>query len=137
MSAASDEQAKGIEQMGGAMGEMDKVVQANAASAEESASASEELFAQSKELEDMVNVLVGIVRGGGEEPGHAAGPGASPSRDARSHSPAAAKKGSKPVPGDWTPQPMATRIARSAPTRSSHARSESIIPLSDEDLKDF
>jgi methyl-accepting chemotaxis protein len=65
VSAASDEQAKGIEQIGTAVTQMDKVSQGNAASAEESASASEELFAQAKELGEMVTVLVGIVRGGG------------------------------------------------------------------------
>ena len=136
VSAASDEQAKGIEQMGGSMGEMDKVVQANAASAEESASASEELFAQSKELQDMVGVLVGIVRGGGETM-HAADRGPSLSREA--HAPAAAaKRGAKPIPaGDWTPQPMAAHAARNGSVRAGQVRTESIIPLSDEDMKDF
>jgi hypothetical protein len=65
VSAASDEQAKGIEQIESAVGQMDRVTQSNAASAEESAAASEELFAQAKELGDMVGLLVGIVNGGG------------------------------------------------------------------------
>ncbi len=63
VSSASDEQAKGIEQIGNAMTEMDKVTQSNAASAEESAAASEQLFAQAKELGDIVETLVGIVKG--------------------------------------------------------------------------
>ena len=63
VSAASEEQAKGIEQIGIAVSLMDKVTQGNAASAEESASASEELSAQARELGDMVNVLLGIVKG--------------------------------------------------------------------------
>jgi methyl-accepting chemotaxis protein len=54
VSAASEEQAKGIEQIGTAVSQMDKLSQANAANAEESASASEELSAQSKELAVMV-----------------------------------------------------------------------------------
>jgi cell pole-organizing protein PopZ len=60
VSAASDEQSKGIEQIGTAVTEMDKLTQSNAANAEESASASEELAAQAKELGEMVQILVGI-----------------------------------------------------------------------------
>ncbi len=46
---------------------MDKVVQANAANAEETASASEELSAQSNELKYMVSALTRIVEGAGSE----------------------------------------------------------------------
>ncbi len=67
VSAASDEQSKGIEQIGTAVTQMDKLTQSNAANAEESASASEELAAQAKELGDMVQVLVGIVKGAGAQ----------------------------------------------------------------------
>ncbi len=63
VSSASEEQSKGIEQIGTAVTQMDKLTQANASSAEESASASEELSAQAKELNGMVNILVNIVRG--------------------------------------------------------------------------
>ena len=63
VSAASQEQSKGIEQIGTAVTQMDKLTQSNAANAEESASASEELAAQAKELGDMVQMLVGIVKG--------------------------------------------------------------------------
>jgi methyl-accepting chemotaxis protein len=41
------------------------VTQSNAASAEESASASEELYAQAKQLGDLVSDLVAIVTGSG------------------------------------------------------------------------
>jgi hypothetical protein len=67
VSAASEEQSKGIEQIGTAVMQMDKLTQSNAANAEESASASEELAAQAKELGDMVQVLVGIVKGAGAQ----------------------------------------------------------------------
>jgi methyl-accepting chemotaxis protein len=63
ISAASQEQAQGISEVNTAVSEMDKVVQANAAHAEESASASEELSAQAQELNEIVNVLVAIVKG--------------------------------------------------------------------------
>jgi methyl-accepting chemotaxis protein len=61
--AASDEQARGIEQINTAMGQMDNVTQNVAANAEESASASEELSSQANELQSMVNVLIGIIDG--------------------------------------------------------------------------
>ncbi len=54
VAAASDEQAKGIEQVNIAVNEMDKVTQDSAASAEETASAAEELSSQATELASMV-----------------------------------------------------------------------------------
>ncbi|MFP4164069.1 MAG: methyl-accepting chemotaxis protein [Chitinispirillaceae bacterium] len=63
IAAASKEQATGVDQINTAVAQMDKVTQANAANAEESASASEELSAQAKELNDMVEALVSVVGG--------------------------------------------------------------------------
>jgi methyl-accepting chemotaxis protein len=63
ISAASNEQAQGIQQVNQAVVEMDKVVQQNAANAEESAAASEELNAQAEHMKSMVNELVGLVGG--------------------------------------------------------------------------
>ncbi len=63
VAAASEEQSQGIDQVNGAVAQMDRVTQANAANAEESASASEELSAQARELYDMVTVLQSVVRG--------------------------------------------------------------------------
>lgn len=63
VTAASQEQAQGIEQVNSAVAMMDRVTQSNAANAEESASASEELSAQSRELFEMVNVLRQIANG--------------------------------------------------------------------------
>ncbi|MBW2078274.1 MAG: chemotaxis protein, partial [Deltaproteobacteria bacterium] len=54
IAAASQEQNKGIDQVNQAVAEMDKVTQANAANAEESASASEEMSAQAQELQGML-----------------------------------------------------------------------------------
>ncbi|NCC52042.1 MAG: methyl-accepting chemotaxis protein [Spartobacteria bacterium] len=64
VSAASNEQAQGIDQVNIAVAEMDKVVQRNAANAEESASASEELSSQAQELNSMVVDLTTLVGGG-------------------------------------------------------------------------
>ena len=63
ISAASNEQAHGIDQTNESVAEMDKVVQQNAASAEESASAGEQLNAQAEEMKFMVEELAAIVGG--------------------------------------------------------------------------
>jgi len=63
ISAASEEQARGIEQINIAVTQMDKTTQGNAATAEESASASEQLSAQSIELHGFIEVLSELVSG--------------------------------------------------------------------------
>ena len=64
IAAASSEQSKGIDQVNIAINDMDKVVQQNAANAEESASACEEMNAQAQEMKRMVDELVAMVGGG-------------------------------------------------------------------------
>jgi methyl-accepting chemotaxis protein len=103
VSAASEEQTKGISQISIAVTEMDKVTQGNAANAEESASASEELFAQAKELGDMVSTLVGIVNGASAaETAAFAAPEPSRTRRVTSPSPAPSRGAKK---ADWSPRP--------------------------------
>jgi len=63
ISEASKEQSIGIEQVNIAITEMDKVVQQNAANAEESASASEKMSGQAEQLRDYVGDLVRLVTG--------------------------------------------------------------------------
>ena len=63
ITAASQEQAQGIEQINRAVTELDKVIQANAANAEESAAASEEMSSQAEHLKGFVNELVALVSG--------------------------------------------------------------------------
>ena len=63
IAAASKEQAQGIAQVNTAVSQMDKVTQANAASAEESAAAAEELSSQSVQLNELVRELVALVGG--------------------------------------------------------------------------
>lgn len=55
IASASQEQAQGIEQVTLGLGQIDKVTQQNTASAEESASAAEELSGQSSQLTTLVN----------------------------------------------------------------------------------
>ncbi len=63
IAAASQEQSQGIDQVNTAVSQMDKVTQANAANAEESASASEELSAQAEQMSGIVNELSALVGG--------------------------------------------------------------------------
>lgn len=152
VSAASEEQSKGIEQIGTAVTQMDKLTQANAANAEESASASEELAAQARELGDMVKVLVGIVKGEGARESFAS---AGPSGRALPH--AAAPKAHfdhKPAPRtappkahgpDWAAVPKGKSAGAKSPASAAlaHAsnghgpRPEQVIPMDDADLKEF
>ncbi len=60
---ASKEQARGIEQVSTAATQMDQVTQSNAANAEESASASEELSGQARALNQMVGDLMMLING--------------------------------------------------------------------------
>jgi len=63
VSTASREQSQGIEQLNHAVVQMDHVTQANAANAEESSSAAQELNAQARALKDIVFDLRRIVGG--------------------------------------------------------------------------
>jgi methyl-accepting chemotaxis protein len=63
VASASKEQSQGIDQVNKAVTEMDKVTQSNAANAEESASAAEELNAQAGALKQAVVELMQLVGG--------------------------------------------------------------------------
>jgi methyl-accepting chemotaxis protein/carbonic anhydrase len=60
---ASKEQTQSIEQLNVAIGQIDKVTQSNAANAEESASAAEEMSAQTEALKEAVAELLALVNG--------------------------------------------------------------------------
>jgi len=68
VNVGSEEQAKGIEQIGKAVAQMEQLTQTTAANAEESASAAEELTAQSEALRDVVGQLAKMVGTGGSTP---------------------------------------------------------------------
>ncbi len=106
----SQEQARGIEQIAKAVTQMQQLTQATAASAEESASAGEEMSAQANALEDAVSRLRDMV--GGDE------------MALRTTPPVAVARQFKPVT-------VATRTPSKSPVS---ARAE--IPL-DADFKDF
>ena len=55
ISAASDEQTKGVDQINAAMGQLDRVTQQNASASEELSSMAEELTGQAQDLQKLVN----------------------------------------------------------------------------------
>ncbi|MBN2785799.1 MAG: hypothetical protein JXR25_13340 [Pontiellaceae bacterium] len=61
IAASANEQAQGIDQVNSAVAQMDQVTQANAANAEESASAAEELSNQAGRMQDVVELLTALV----------------------------------------------------------------------------
>ena len=63
ITSATGEQAQGVDQVNAAVAQMDMVTQQNAASAEKSASASDELARQAEMLGEAVNDLVSLVEG--------------------------------------------------------------------------
>ncbi|MCX8128817.1 MAG: methyl-accepting chemotaxis protein [Clostridia bacterium] len=63
ITAASEEQFRGIHQVNIAISQMEKVIQHNAATAEESAAAAEELQSQAEELEHVVFEMNTMVKG--------------------------------------------------------------------------
>lgn len=63
ISAASGEQAHGIEQINNSVNQVDRVVQANSANAETSASASEKLSAQAQKMKSFIVDLMKLING--------------------------------------------------------------------------
>jgi methyl-accepting chemotaxis protein len=134
ISAASGEQAQGIEQISKAVSEMDKVVQQNSANAEESAAASEEVKAQAEQIKIFVGELVAIVGVGAN--GFSENWKAEPALSAKSKpvngkrrspdtsNPGISKKISKPDKGNGT-------------LKRPLAKPEQMIPFGDEELKNF
>lgn len=126
IAAASQEQAQGIEQVNVAVAQMDRVTQGNAANAEESASASEELSAQARELNEMIGVLIRTVRGANS--------------DTTALSAAALGTGGRGVSTQVHRMTAAVRqheIRAEAKTRAASPSPETVIPLDDDDLADF
>ncbi len=144
VSSASDEQSKGIEQITTAVSQMDKVTQSNASNAEESASSSEELFAQAKELNEMVNVLVGIVNGEKAMQARArqltrGGRENSNERKAMVNKPKSSLKSAastKSSGHDWSPVAKSKSTHAAASDRPKRAPEEAVA-LNDSDLSDF
>ncbi len=123
IAAASNEQAQGIGQVNTAVTEMDTVTQQNAANAEESASASEEMNAQAEQMKGFVENLVALVGNtkGGSNGNGVKNPGKLIRKDLLTPEKAVQHNRPNQIPGPKT----------------AAARPEQVIPLEDDDFKDF
>ncbi len=157
VASASEQQASGVQQINTAVSQMDRITQSNAANAEESASASEELSAQAVELNQMVDELVTLVNGSGAR--HAGPAKPRQAQRAKTHRPApeaaaavhvkhqaAAPRASTPrasapkAPPHDAPAGKTNSTAGGpgfAPLPSAPASARALIPLDDTDFKDF
>ncbi len=138
VSAASNEQALGIEQVNTTVSQMDKVTQTNAANAEESASASEELTAQAKELTEAVRILKGIVMGKRMPASNGRGPAQRlaplPEDVAEAGD---GKEPDRPAAESAVAKPVHAERKAGAPRAGRTVRPEEVIPLDDNELRDF
>jgi methyl-accepting chemotaxis protein len=111
---------------------MDKVVQQNAANAEESASASEELNAQAEQMTGIVKELAALVGGNGKgirSQGSGVRGQGSGVRDQGSMHERAGKKIGAGVP--------AVRKTKPQISQGAEVSHDQVIPLDDKDFKDF
>lgn len=117
---ASKEQSSGINQLSEAMNQVDSVTQVMASSSEESAAASEQLSAQAANMQESVNALATIFGFKTTNSGRSAGMQA-PKRVASSHHHV-----------EFSPP---KRVAAPAVKKSS--KPSDVLPLDDDDLKEF
>ena len=123
ITAASNEQAKGIEEINRAMTEMGTVTDRNAATAEESAASSAELAEQAKQLQNVVVGLKSILSGAGTT-----------------------SFASKEMSGQKNNDISPSKPVQSAPRREQSRieapktkknKAEDMIPFDDDDFQDF
>jgi len=118
------EQAQGIEHINRAVTEMDKVVQMNSATAEESASASEEMNAQAHEMHAFVNDLLYVIRG---EKGFA-----------KKEQPTAAVRPARHAPAHKSMPCFAQAVApKIKPAQQRLVSADELVPLDEDDLPDL
>ncbi len=126
ISAASKEQAQGIEQVNIGVSEMDKVVQQNAANAEESASAAEELSSHAAEMERIaveLEAMAGIIHQAPAQYQKAQG---DTTRRSKSQNP------------DWqTKKSLAANRQLPGNERKNNQKYDQVIPLDEEEFKDY
>lgn len=135
IAVASREQAQGIDQVNKAVSEMDKVVQLNAANAEESAAAAEEMNAQAEQMKAFVRELTGIVDGRGGA-AHLESGSAPAQRGLRGPVPAPVQALSIPLQTPKAPNGNG-RHAGLLAHRGKAGSPEQVIPFDDDNLSDF
>jgi methyl-accepting chemotaxis protein len=127
IAAASSEQAQGIEQLNRAVAEMDNVVQQNASSAEESAAAAEKMSVQAGQMKGIAGELVLLVSGKGARAAKAEESLRS-SRDGEI---------SKALKMPQEPLKASSMGMAPVPRKGKEVTPEQVIPLKEEEFRDF
>ncbi|MCP4352931.1 MAG: hypothetical protein GY795_46365 [Desulfobacterales bacterium] len=123
ISVASDEQARGIEQVNKGTVEMDKATQENAANAEELVAVSEQMNGQAERMKEFIDQLAVMSGGSMEESGMT------------QYTTDKQRTIKRQIPKAPVRRPVKTEIT--ALPGKSEVSPEQIIPLDDEDFKDF
>jgi methyl-accepting chemotaxis protein len=128
ISAASKEQAQGIDQINTAVSNMDQIVQQNSASSEQSASASQELTAQAFHMKKEVHRLVVLVAGSDE------GMGELKRKDDSQKLFGGGRKAQEEPPR----KPSQPQLSQPGPKQQPvEVKAEELIPFDDDDMSDF
>jgi methyl-accepting chemotaxis protein len=135
IASASQEQSKGIEEINSAVAQMDKVTQRNTSNAEELASSSEELSSQAQALRDMV-VQLAVLPEGNQDAVSLAGKAAAP-RAGAAHPVLHAPHFKPAANASGNGHDKQKKINRSLVLASVKASPEEVIPLGQDELKDF
>jgi methyl-accepting chemotaxis protein len=134
IAAASMEQSQGIDQINKAVSDLERVTQQNAATAEESASAAEEMSAQSLQAKGVAQELVFVIQG------------TTSSSNEQKIMPEDRPRPQKAVakitkaPQKTTAKTLPAAKKAPAPSRAERVRTEKpedVIPFGDDDFKDF
>lgn len=136
IAAASAEQFHGIEEVNRAVAEMDKIVQQNAADAEESAGNSYEMNAQIRHIRSMIDDLSALVHGFSEkQPQHMI---EEPRKPEKTEIKSLPKSPSKPIENGKPKLPKPAETKPMQVREVKEVRPEKLIPFDDEDVfKDF
>ena len=126
IAAASNEQAQGIDQASKTVTEMDKFTRKNAANAEETASASEEMSAQAEQMKGNVDQLKALVGGNGRK-----------SSFVRESAPRRKRMESRTMKNLTAAAPPRAHGKQKTNSVTKEIRPTEVIPLNDEDFKDF
>ncbi len=137
IAAASKEQSQGLDQVNTAVSEMDKVVQQNAADSEESASAAEELSSQASEMEQMVAELEVLVHGLAVQGRQGAGQAEAPQQKRLSRAGRNTGHGGTGQESGHTGRKTPANSKAKDNERSQQRNSGHVIPLDDDEFKDF
>ncbi len=141
VSAAVKEQAQGLGQINTAVNQMDQVTQSNAANSEEAAAASEELSAQSEQMREMVTVLIRLVEGQSKTHHGEFGNGSQGVHNNRGGMGRLTRQHQRQTEVNRVTggKGYKTRSQKTlvAPGMGVHKKTSEVIPLDEDDLKDF